>query len=493
MNRVKLSRRYLLKRIATLGAAGALSIMGHARVFAADLTSRLQRIKGRIIRNGDADYEPWRASMVWYLFKPKRYPDMIVRAESEQDVIEAVKYAGENGLKAVVRTTGHNPARAVLRDGGVLIDLSGLREVKIDAANKTAWIQPGIRSEELIELTQREGLAFPAAHTGIVGLGGYLMGGGLGWNMPVWGIACRSILAAELITADGEKVTASETENQDLLWALRGAGPGFFAAVVRIKLQLFALPKAITKSKYLIPIQHLPKITDTLEELLKVKDDRLELIVVLGRFFPPSKPVEQRELVCAISAMAFADTRDEALSLLEPVTQSAIASLSVLKKEHVEMTFEQLFAGQETDHSSPHRTAVTNIWTDQPAEGLQVLADRLQKTPPASPQSFVLSAWGFNPNKPDHDMSFTNTAPHYISWYLMAEKEADIEPNFQWMDDAINLMKPLARGHYINEIDPLRYPEHVGECFSDAKWKRLQALRAKHDPQRVFHTWLGHA
>lgn len=487
------SRRGFLRRIArVLGAAASLAL-APSLARARQLAGSLDAIGGRIIRRGDADFESWRASMVWYLFKPRRYPRMIVRAESEQDVIEAVRYARDNGLRITVRATGHNPAGAVLRDDGLLIDLSGLRRVEIDTASRTAWVQPGIRSEEFIELTRHHGLAFPAAHTGIVGLGGYLIGGGLGWNMPLWGIACHSILAAEIITADGNKVLASAEENSDLLWALRGAGPGFFGAIVCYRLQLFPLPQAITKSKYLVPVRELDKVTAALETLTLQKQQRLELLAVIGRFYPPEKPVEQRELVCAISAVAFGDTRDDALSLLEPVDNSAIPALSVLKKEHVQMSFPELFEGQETDYSSPLRTAVENIWTDQPGAALKALAERIQQTPPRSPQSFVLSAWGFNPGKPDQDMSFSNTAPHYVSWYLMASSEADIEPNFQWMDEAVAMLKPLSRGHYINEINPARYPAHVRECFAPAKWERMQQLRKKHDPQEVFHTWLGHA
>ena len=178
-------RRDFLRRIAGLLGAAASLALAPSLAGARQLAGSLDAIRGKIIRRGDADFESWRASMVWYLFKPRRYPRMIVRAASEQDVIEAVRYARDNGLRITVRATGHNPARAVLRDDGLLIDLSGLREVEIDSASRTAWVQAGIRSEEFIELTRHHGLAFPAAHTGIVGLGGYLTRGGPGWKKRV--------------------------------------------------------------------------------------------------------------------------------------------------------------------------------------------------------------------------------------------------------------------------------------------------------------------
>ncbi|MFQ5660649.1 MAG: FAD-binding oxidoreductase [Gammaproteobacteria bacterium] len=493
MNYKKTARRNFIKRLVSLCVLSAAGLFRAPVLFARTLADGLDRIKGRIIRRADTNYELWRASMVWYIFKPRRYPDTIIQIKSEQDVIEAINYARSNRLKVALRATGHNPARAVLRNGGVLIDLSPLQKVEIDAGEKTAWIQPGIRSEELINLTRKKGLSFPAAHTGMVGLGGYLIGGGLGWNMPEWDIACRSILAAEIITAEGRKVTATPTGNQDLYWAVRGAGPGFFGAVTRYKIRLYPLPRAITKSKYLLPIKELPAITEILNEWVNVKQERLEILAVVGRFYPPNAAPEKQELVCAISVVAFAGSPQEARSLLEPVAQSQIPEMSLLKKENIEMTYPQLYAGQSTDFSSPSRTAVENIWTDQPAMGLTKLAEKLQHSPPPSPRSFALSAWGVNPDKQDDDSSFTYAADHYISWYLIAEEAAHIEPNYRWMDQAVAMMHPLARGHYMNEIDPARYPVHVRACFSKAKWKRLNELRLRYDPDGVFHTYLGHS
>lgn len=486
------SRRTMLRQMSTLAGVIA-SAFASPIAFAKDLVDHLSRIRGTIIRRSDANYELWRASMVWYVHKPDRHPDLIVRAESAQDVMAAVDHGRENKQKVSVRSTGHNPARAVLRDGGVLIDLSRMRGVDIDAAAGTAWIEPGIRSEELIALTEREGFAFPAAHTGIVGLGGYLLGGGLGWNMPEWDLACRSILAAEIVTADGDKLVATADDRADLLWAARGAGPGFFGAAVRYKLQLYPVPGNITKSKYLVPIARLDEVVTELEKICAAKQKRLELLAVIGRWAPADLPPAERGMQCAVSAVAFAHSPGEATQLLAPVAGSKIPAMSELKRENVPMSYAELYAGQETDHSSPNRTAVENIWTDDPGRCLVAIADRMLKTPPASPRSFGLSAWGINPSQNDNSSCLASPGKDYFSWYLMAEEQAHIAPNQEWMDASVKLLRPYTKGHYINEIDPVRYPEHVPECFAPADWKRLNALRAKYDPDGVFHTFLDRA
>jgi len=454
------SRRGFLGRLTALLGTAVTGVLQAPRSMAQSLGAQLSRIGGRIIRRGDSNYELWRASMVWYIFKPDRYPDTIVRAESEQDVIEAVNYARDTGKKIATRATGHNPARGCLRDGGVLLDTSRLRDMEIDAVAGTAWIQPGIRSADFIEMIRPLGWSFPAAHTGIVGMGGYLIGGGLGWNMPEWDIACRSIIGAEIVLADGRKVMATSEENSDLLWAVRGVGPGFFGVVLRYKLRLFPVPRAIIKSKYIVPMDRTAELMDALGRITAAKKKQLEILVVAGRFVPPDEPPEKRDFVWAVSAVAFGQSGED---------------------------------GQETDHSSPNRTAIHNIWTNNPAETMTALAERMQQTPPRSPRSFILSAWGVNPSPDDADSSFTHTGDHYVSWYLMAEQAGDVEPNFRWMDESVKLVKPYTRGHYPNEINPQRYPDAMRACFSPDKWQRLAELREQYDPQGVFHSYLGYS
>jgi len=486
------TRRHFMGRALALGGA-ALATALHAPVsLARELGAQLARIKGRIVLRSDPGYPQWWNSMSWYLYLPRRYPDLIVRAKSDEDIVAALAYARDKKIKVTVRSGGHNPAKAVLRDGGMLLDVSRLRRVEIDAATQTAWVEPGIHGEKLVALLAEKNLDFPAAHTGIVPIGGYVMGGGLGWNMPERDIACRSILAAEVITADGRKVTASADSNSDLWWAIRGCGPGFFGVVTRFKLQLFPLYQAMTKSKYLFAIDKLPLVCKTLEKVSAKKKDQLEILCVVGRFYPPDKPPVERDLVCAVSVFAFANSAAEAKALIAPWSDSGLAAQSLLKRENKVLDYEQMFAGQETDFSSPNRTAVENIWTDDVSQGLQALAKKMLDDPPPSPRCFALSAWGFSNTREDPTSCVSTPAEHYLSWYLMAEEESHVALNRKWMDAAVDTLRPVTRGHYINEIDPAHYPQHVAECFSPQSWKRLAKLRKQYDPDGLFFSWLGH-
>lgn len=475
----------------SVALAGATGLTGWTLAAAKNLAGTLERIAGQIIHRDDATYPSWWASMTWYIFKPERYADLIIRAESRTDVVETIHFARENGLRIAVRSTGHNPARATLRDGGILLDLSMLRSAEIDPETRTAWIQPGVRAQELLRLTTPHGFAFPAAHTGIVGLGGYLLGGGLGWNMPEYGIACRSVLGAEIVLADGSTVVASADENPDLHWAIRGVGPGFFGAVVRYKLQLHPLHRAIHASSYVVPVERLDEALEALTQIGLKSEQRLEILVKIGRFHPVGLPYAERDLVCTVSAVAFADSDDDARALMAPVSASRLAELSLSTRENIPIGYDQLYVPPETDHTSPGRTAVENIWTEDPATALRSLTDKMIAEPPRSPRSFLLCAWSLNSIFEDPGSCIRTEARHYLSWYMIADRKEDIPPNDQWMDEAVALTQPLARGRYINEIDPLRYPRHVEECFRAADWQRLQRLRREYDPQGVFHGYLG--
>lgn len=486
------TRRRFLRQLSAFFAL-SLTSFTHIRVaLAKTLDKGLDQIIGRIVRKGESGYSSWWASMTWYIFKPKRYPELIIQAKNEADVIQTINYARNNGMPVTVRSTGHNPAKAVIRNEGILLDLSRFRSVDIDTETQTAWIGPGLRSEELLKLTSEQGLAFPAAHTGIVGLGGYLLGGGLGWNMPEWGLACRSVLAAELVTADGEKRIVSENENQDLLWALRGVGPGFFAAVTRYKLRLYPLHATMRLNRYVIPIENITEAISSFAQISKVKSNRLEIFIKVGRFYPENKPYTERQLVCTVGFFAFADTEEDACRVMQPVTDSSIAEMSIVKKENIPLTYDDLYVPPATDYSSPNRSAVQNIWTDELAKGMHLLVDKMINDPPSSPRSFILSAFGFNPTKHDPGICVRTDASDYLSWYMIAEQEEHIAANYKWMKESLELVDPITKGRYINEIDPLQYPQHVQDCFSKQAWQRLKELRHKYDPNKVFHTYLGH-
>lgn len=198
-----------------------------------------KRIKGSLVTPSDQAFESVKVAMVWNEIKPDRTPDVIVTVKNDDDVVEAINFARENKLKVVVHGGGHTWCGLAVRNGGMTIDLSQLSELTVEKANNTASIQPVISNRELARRLGEYDLAFPIGHCPTVKASGYLLNGGMSWNMSQWGPACLSVLAVELVTASGKKVRASATEYPDLFWAARGAGPGMFAVATRFHLQCY--------------------------------------------------------------------------------------------------------------------------------------------------------------------------------------------------------------------------------------------------------------
>ena len=488
MNNLNIKRRTLLTRLLGVGAICVTSVAKVSGVMAQGLSLGLQKISGKIINRNDSDYESWRVSMVWYIFKPKRYPDAIVRVKNEQDVMEAVNYARNNNLKIVVRSAGHHITGAVLRDGGILMDLSQLNGIEVNESESTAWIGPGVRSVELISTLEKYGLTFPAAHTAVVGMGGFLLGGGLGWNLQQVGVSCHSVVAADIILANGKKVTASVNDNQELLWALRGSGANFFGVVTRLKLKLYPLSKRLVKNTYIFSQENLSAATSLLDKVMVEKDKKVEVLVIL-KHGEDVGAVKTKEVVLIVNFIAFADSDEVVDAVLAPIEKSKLASISIFNKNRINTTYSELYAAQAvTDGTSQLRTNSENIWTDEPSKALRIISNHFTKT--QSKYSFALAVYGVK-GRPDNNTCLPYFADNYFVCTLIAENERDVEKNNIWMDEAVKLIQPLSKGRYINEVDARRYPEHVNECFTEEGRMQLQALRRKYDPHSVFFPYPG--
>lgn len=239
------------------------------------------KIKGEVVTASAPDFAAVRSAMVWNNIKPNRSPDVIVKVKSDQDVVEAVNFARENGLKVVVHGGGHTWCGLAVRNGGMTIDLAELTESKIDKASQTAVIQPVISNRELARRLGEYDLAFPIGHCPTVKASGYLLNGGMSWNMGHWGPACLSVEAIDFVTADGKMVKASATEHADLFWAAKGCGPGMFAVATRFHLKCYPLPKAITSSTYFYSLKDLKEVVEEVTALGRKMPDFVELSIFL--------------------------------------------------------------------------------------------------------------------------------------------------------------------------------------------------------------------
>jgi FAD/FMN-containing dehydrogenase len=202
----------------------------------------LEAFSGEVLRTGETGYEEARRGFNGLIDKR---PALIARCRGEADIADAIAFAREAGLEISIRGGGHSVAGRCITEGGVMIDLSLMKGVYVDPAARTARVQPGVTWGELNRETQLHGLAVTGGLISTTGIAGLTLGGGLGWLMSKFGLATDNLLSARVVTADGRTLTASEQENADLFWGLRGGG-GNFGVVSSFEYRLHQVGPMIT-------------------------------------------------------------------------------------------------------------------------------------------------------------------------------------------------------------------------------------------------------
>lgn len=435
--------------------------------------------RGPLLRRGASGYEEARRAAVWNALTPPRFPDAIVQAEAEDDVVAAVRLARVEGMKVGVRSGGHSWAGNHLRDGGMLLDVSRLDSVSVDAEAMTATAGPGCRGDELLASLAELDLFFPAGHCPGVALGGYLLQGGFGWNGRVHGPACMSVEAIDVVTAAGELVRADADFHPDLYWAARGSGPGFFGAVTRFHLRLYGRPGHVANAVYLYPIECLEEVFRWAQEVGPQAARTMELMVVIHRD-------AGGELEIAVTGPVLVDSAAEAaeaLALLEtcPARERAKAAAP-----NVEVHLDDLYAAVHGSYPDDHRYSADNMWTHAPAEELLPGLRRIAETMPGAPSHMLWMNWGPSPARPE--MAYSVEDETYIALYGVWRDPSEDEANVAWATERMREMEHLASGIQLADENLGQRPARF---VSEENLARLDEVRAAYDPDGLFHPWMG--
>src|SRR5512145_2889558 len=249
-----------------------------AHAIKAPTVVEIDGFRGRLIRADHADYDTARA--VWNGAIDRR-PRLVARCSGTADVVAAVRFARDHDLEIAIRGGGHNVAGTAVCDGGIVIDLSAMRGVRVDPAVRSAWVQGGALWGDVDHETQAHGLATTGgivSHTGVAGL---TLGGGVGWLMRRHGLTVDNLLAADVVTADGESLRASEDEHPDLFWALRGGG-GNFGVVTAFEFRLHSVGPTVLAGPILWDAADAGEVLRFYRDFVRDAPDELGTVVRFG-------------------------------------------------------------------------------------------------------------------------------------------------------------------------------------------------------------------
>jgi FAD/FMN-containing dehydrogenase len=426
---------------------------------------------------GSAGYDAARERAIWNKRLDKaRAPAAIVRCASAEQVAAAIRFAAAHKLQVSPRGSGHHYGAAALRDGGLMLDFGGLDFVEIDTGARTARVGAGVRGNALTERLATQGLAFPVGHCVDVGLSGYVLAGGFGWNAGEWGAACANVAAMEMVTAAGEIVLASADNDPDLFWAARGAGAGFFAAVTAYHLRLHPLPPVVFAGRVILSARHAPALADWLTAATAAAHPTAEV----GCFLLAHPQTGEPAVILRVSACGASEeeARAKVASFLSPPV--AVEPLGGVNEEF--LPFGELH--RLSPMPDGKRVAADHLWSDAPLGEMLVA---LQGIPAPSPHSTVdLVAYGGHSRVALGDGALTVGGGAGAGIYALWDDPADDAANRAWVRRIDEALAPFRAGRYVGEADLAAAPGRRAECFTPAALARLERLRRRYDPHHRF-------
>ncbi len=402
-------------------------------------------------------------------------PGLIARCRTVPDVADAVTMGREQAAEISVRGGGHNVAGLAVTDGGLMIDLAPMKGIKVDRRRRTVWAQGGVTWNEFNRAAACHGLATTGGVVSTTGIAGLTLGGGEGWLMGKYGLTIDNLLAAEVVTAAGEVVTASHEENQDLFWAVRGGG-GNFGVVTSFEYQAHPV-STVHGGQVVHPARRAREALGFYRELTQAAPD--ELTVYFSLFADPAAPDEKLAAMiachCGDPATAEADLKPlrqfgpPAADLIQPMPYPAINTLSD--------------AGYPKGAFSYWKSAFFTDLSDAP---LEIMIDALHRCPsPMSGLSIVPYLGAVN-RVGATATAFAHRAPGYSLLIVAQWPDArETEPNITWARETFDALHPyMADRSYVNNLTA-EDGRMVHQVWG-ANYERLVTIKRRYDPGNIF-------
>jgi FAD/FMN-containing dehydrogenase len=437
---------------------------------------------GEIILPVDAGYDA--ARQIWNAMIDKR-PALIARCASTADVVSAVNFARTTGLVLAVRGGGHNIAGSALCEDGLVIDLSRMTSVSVDAASRRATVEGGATLAHLDAATQAHGLAVPLGINSTTGVAGLTLGAGFGWLSRKYGMTVDNLESAEVVTAAGDVVRASATEHPDLFWALRGGG-GNFGVVTKFEFRLHQVGPDLLSGLVVFPFAEAKAVLQKYRDFTAKAPDELSVWTVLREAPPlPFLPPEVHGKPVVVLALLYAGDPTEGERLIEP-----LRSFGTVLGAH---TGVQPYAAWQQAFDPLLTPGARNYWKSHnfstlPDELFEAVIDSIGKLPSSQCEIFFGAIGGATMRPRPDAMAYAHRDAKFVMnvhgrWDTAAEDAAGVA----WARDFFKASAPFASGGvYVNFLTA---DEAERSRFAyGLNYQRLAKVKRHYDPENLFRT-----
>jgi len=430
-------------------------------------------LRGELLCPGDESYEE--ARTVWNAMIDKR-PALITRCAGAADVIHSINFARNNEFLVAVRGGGHDVAGTAVCDGGLVIDLSRMKGIRVDPTRRTIRAEPGLTWGEFDQETQAFGLATTGGFVPTTGIAGLTLGGGLGYLMRRFGLVCDNLLSVDIVTAEAQLLTASETENEDLFWGVRGGG-GNFGIVTSFEYEVHPVGPMVLGGLILHPLARAKEIAQFYREFTSTSPDELTTYLAFVTS-PDGQPV-------VAFVICYSGPVDEGEEVIRPLREfgSPVADMA----GPMPYTAIQALGGDLFPHGR---------WNYWKSNFVQELSDKAIDTMidqfSAAPSPFCVAAFehlgGEVSRVGEDETAFGDrSAPYTLIITSGWVDPAETERNVEWARGFWQAMQPFTLDTvYVNYMDIRDEADRIKAAYGAEKYERLVALKNKYDPTNLF-------
>ena len=441
-----------------------------------ELTKGLRSaVRGRVLTTGDPGYDDARALFAGGM---DRRPASIVRPAGADDVAAVVRAVGGAGLPLAVRGGGHSAVGHSVIDDAVVLDLRDMRALDIDVDGRSAWAQTGLTAGEYTTAAGEHGLATGFGDTGSVGIGGITLGGGIGFLVRKHGMTIDDLLAAEIVTADGEVRQVDADHDPDLFWAIRGGG-GNFGVATRLRFRLHEVPTIVGG------ILILPATTDTIASFIAEALDAPDELSTIANVMPappmPFVPEELHGTPVILAMLTYAGDTDAGERAVAPFRAIATPIADMLRP----MTYPEMYMPEEGDYH-PISSVRSMLVDEIDASSAGTILEHLDRSTALMAVAQLRVLGGAMARVPAEATAFAHRDRRIMVNVATIYERAEERPVHEgWVEGLARALSHGETGVYVNFLGD-EGEARVREAYPGATWDRLTSIKARYDPTNLF-------